>query len=124
MKEISPAQAQAVFGVIVRRVQVLHELMWETPATIPILICGLGCLPAPSVSELGSSCGISMKNASRALKVLRVRGWVYFEGDKKDERKKLVCLTHDGRQIVKGVLIELAHIATLVQQEAGKPNRR
>jgi DNA-binding MarR family transcriptional regulator len=76
----------------------------------------------PTVSELGACCGISMKNASRALKILRARGWVVFEGDKVDERKKLVKLTPAGQQIVKGVLAELVHIAMLV--EGAKPNRR
>jgi DNA-binding MarR family transcriptional regulator len=119
---LPPAQPGAVFAVIVQRMQVLHELMWETPATIPMLVCALGYLSMPTVSELGACCGISMKNASRALKILRARGWVVFEGDKKDERKKLVKLTPAGQQIVKGVLAELVHIAMLV--EGAKPNRR
>jgi DNA-binding MarR family transcriptional regulator len=83
---------------------------------------GLCALEKPSVGELAKCCGMTLKAASRGLKELRRRGWVTYEGDKKDERKRRVKLTVSGTNVlrlVNGALVDTAF--RVVENTVGKP---
>ena len=108
---------------IIEFLQGSYELFGvEAPPTLPYLMYGLCALEKPSVGELAKCCGMTLKAASRGLKELRRRGWVTYEGDKKDERKRRVKLTVTGANVlrlVNGALVDTAF--RVVENTVGKP---
>jgi len=61
------------------------------------VLCALaGCDSEPTVTELADAAGISLKTASRTLRVLRKQGRAALKEDLQDSRLKRVALTKAG----------------------------
>ena len=68
----------------------------DPPSTPLVLYAVAGFDSEPTVNELAEAAGVSLKTASRTLRVLRKQGWVLLTEDPHDSRMKRVALTRAG----------------------------
>ena len=106
--------SKATFRFLVEHVRGACSVMGTAdPPSAPLVLYALaGCDSEPTVSELAHVAGISLKTASRTLRVLRNQGWVVLKEDPLDSRLKRVALTkagESGTAIIASSFVELAH---------------
>ena len=90
--------SKATFRCMVEHMRCAFAAMGivDPPSTPLVLYALAGLDNEPTVSELADAAGISLKTASRTLKVLRRQGWVLLKEDPRDSRMKRVALTRAG----------------------------
>src|SRR5215472_11904851 len=86
----------------------------ELPSTPLVLYALAGFDGEPTVSELADAAGVSLKTASRTLKLLREQGWVVLREDSQDTRMKRVALTKAGQTATSLISTSFVQIAQRV----------
>jgi DNA-binding MarR family transcriptional regulator len=84
----------------------------DPPSTPLVLYALAGFDSQPTVGELADAAGISLKTASRTLKLLRKQGRVILKEDPHDSRMKRVALTkagESGTAVIGSSFVEIAH---------------
>jgi len=84
----------------------------DPPSATLVLYALAGFDSEPTVSELADAAGVSLKTASRTLKVLRKQGWVALKEDAQDTRMKRVALSRSGEgatAVICSSFVEIAH---------------
>jgi len=103
-----------VFRCLVEHIRGVYAVMGTTdPPSAPLVLYALAGLDSePTVSELADAAGVSLKTASRTLKMFRKQGWVVLKEDPQDTRMKRVALTRSGESttaVLGSSYVEIAH---------------
>ena len=103
-----------VFRCLVEHIRGVYAVMGtaDPPSTPLVLYALAGFDSEPTVSELADAAGVSLKTASRTLKMLRKQGWVVLKEDPQDTRMKRVALTRSGESataVLGSSYVEIAH---------------
>jgi DNA-binding MarR family transcriptional regulator len=100
-----------------------RSMKQEGPPSLPMALYGLASVSSPpTLSELATITGLTLKNTSRVVKELRKRGWIELQGNPLDERVKLVTLTVHGSEVVRlvnGALVDMAHRIVANEDDRG-----
>lgn len=95
----------------------------ELPSTPLVLYALAGFDGEPTVSELADAAGVSLKTASRTLKLLREQGWVVLREDSQDTRMKRVQLTKAGQTATALISSSFVQIAQRVVARTSRTPR-
>jgi len=95
----------------------------ELPSTPLVLYALAGFDGEPTVSELADAAGVSLKTASRTLKLLREQGWVVLREDSQDTRMKRVALTKAGQTATSLISSSFVQIAQRVVAQTSRAPR-
>jgi DNA-binding MarR family transcriptional regulator len=95
----------------------------ELPSTPLVLYALAGFDGEPTVSALADAAGVSLKTASRTLKLLREQGWVVLREDSKDTRMKRVQLTRAGQTATALISTSFVQIAQRVVAQTTRAPR-
>jgi len=108
--------SKAIFRLLVEHVRGAFAVLGalEPPSTAVVLYALAGCDNEPTVSELAEAAGVTLKTASRTLKMLRKQGWVALKEDPQDSRMKRVTLTHAGESATAIIAPSFVQIARRV----------
>ena len=103
-----------VFRCLVEHIRGVYAVMGTAdPPSAPLVLYALASFDTePTVSELADAAGVSLKTASRTLKMLRQHGWVVLKEDPQDTRMKRVALTRSGENttaVLRSSYVEIAH---------------
>jgi len=106
--------SKATFRCIVEHIRSVYAVMGivDPPSSPLVLFALAGFDSEPTVSDLADAAGISLKTASRTLKVLRKQGWVVLKEDPQDSRMKRVTLTkagESGTAVIGSSFVEISH---------------
>jgi DNA-binding MarR family transcriptional regulator len=106
-----------------------RSMKQEAPPSLPMALYGLAAVSSPpTVSELATITGLTLKNTSRVVKELRKRGWIEQQGNPLDERVKLLTLTVEGAEVVRrvnGALIDMVRrIVSNEERRGAKDDKR
>jgi len=96
----------------------------DPPSTPLVLYAVAGFDSEPTVNELAEAAGVSLKTASRTLRVLRKQGWVMLTEDPHDSRMKRVVLTRAGESATAMIASSFVQIERRVVAHTARERQR